>query len=73
MEIKDIYNYFNQCIKVETDTRKDLTNSMYFALKGDNFNGNIFAEDAIKKGANFAVTDEIEYQTSDKIFLVDLK
>ena len=71
MEIKDIYNYFNQCIKVETDTRKDLTNSMYFALKGDNFNGNIFAEDAIKKGANFAVTDEIEYQTSDKIFLVD--
>ncbi|MEN8124084.1 MAG: UDP-N-acetylmuramoyl-tripeptide--D-alanyl-D-alanine ligase [Bacteroidota bacterium] len=71
MEIKDIYNYFIQCNKVETDTRKDLKNSMYFALKGDNFNGNIFAEKALKKGAKFAVVDEKKYQTDNNIFLVD--
>ena len=71
MEIKDLYNYFIQCDKVETDTRKDLTNSMYFALKGDNFNGNIFAEEALRKGAKFAVIDEERYKTSERIFLVD--
>ena len=71
MEIKDLYNYFITCDKVETDTRKDLRNSMYFALKGENFNGNLFAEKAIKKGAKFAVIDEIKYQTNDNIFLVD--
>ncbi len=71
MEIKDLYNYFIQCDKVETDTRKDLTNSMYFALKGDNFNGNAFTEEALRKGAKFAVIDEESYKTSERIFLVD--
>ncbi len=71
MEIKDLYNYFIQCDKVETDTRKDLTNSMYFALKGDNFNGNVFTEEALRKGAKFAVIDEERYKTSERIFLVD--
>ncbi len=71
MEMKELYNYFIQCDKVETDTRKDLTGSMYFALKGDNFNGNIFAEEALRKGAKFAVIEEAKYKISDKVFLVE--
>ena len=44
---------------------------MFFALKGDNFNGNSFAEEALKLGANYAIVDEAAYQTKDNIILVD--
>lgn len=71
MEIQQLYNLYNQSFKVTTDTRADLENSIFFALKGDNFNGNSFAEKALEKGANFAVVDEKEYQTNPKIILVD--
>jgi len=43
---------------------------MYFALKGENFNGNKFAEEALNTGALFAIVDEVEYQTSNKTILV---
>ncbi len=71
MEIQQLYNLYKQSFKVTTDTRADLENSIFFALKGDNFNGNSFAEKALEKGANFAVVDEKEYQTNVKIILVD--
>ncbi|MEN8186825.1 MAG: UDP-N-acetylmuramoyl-tripeptide--D-alanyl-D-alanine ligase [Bacteroidota bacterium] len=71
MNIKEIYEKYSIHFKVETDTRKNLKNSIYFALKGENFNGNKFAEDALKKGANYAIVDEEEYLTDDRIILVD--
>jgi len=71
MEIQQLYNLYKQSFKVTTDTRADLENSIFFALKGDNFNGNSFAEKALEKGAYFAVVDEKEYQTNPKIILVD--
>lgn len=43
---------------------------MFFALKGDNFNGNTYAIEALKTGAKFAVVDEEEYNTSDRTILV---
>lgn len=44
---------------------------MFFALKGDNFNGNIYAEAALKKGAKYAIVDEEVYQTLPQTILVD--
>ena len=43
--------------KVSTDTRKDVANSIFFALKGDNFDGNTFVETALEKGAAGVVTE----------------
>lgn len=72
MCIEELYHLFisvNQ--RVSTDTRNILSNSIFFALKGENFNGNTFAEEAISKGAKYSVVDEIGYKTSENIILVD--
>ena len=58
MNIEQLHNLFLQCHLVCTDTRKVLKNDMYFALKGEHFNGNAFANEAIKKGAKYAIIDE---------------
>jgi len=44
-----------------TDTRKIEDNNVFLALKGDNFNGNIYVEEALKKGASIAIVDEIHF------------
>jgi len=71
MQILSIYNIYKQSYQVSTDTRKIEKGCLFFALKGDNFNGNKFAEDALKKGASYAVVDEKKYQTQSNIILVD--
>ncbi|HAH23500.1 MAG TPA: UDP-N-acetylmuramoyl-tripeptide--D-alanyl-D-alanine ligase [Prolixibacteraceae bacterium] len=71
MEIASIYQRFQQHPVVTTDSRNIPSGSMFFALKGDNFNGNKFAPEALSKGAAFAVVDEPEYATSDQMILVD--
>ena len=70
MSIDQIYNYFLQCDSVSTDTRKITKNSMFFALKGENFNGNTFADKALKEGAKYCVIDEKEYATNNNCLLV---
>ncbi len=69
--IKKIYEAFLKSNDISTDTRKIKNNSLFFALKGENFNANKFTKEALKKGASFVVIDEKEYQISDKTFLVD--
>jgi UDP-N-acetylmuramoyl-tripeptide--D-alanyl-D-alanine ligase len=71
MKIQELYTYFTQHFLVDTDTRKIRKNSLFFALKGDNFNGNAFAAKALELGAKYAVVDEKKYQTHAHIFLVD--
>jgi len=71
MEIEELYSLYIKHYKIDTDTRKIRANSIYFALKGDNFNGNVFAKEAIKKGASYSIVDEKEYVTDDNIILVD--
>jgi UDP-N-acetylmuramoyl-tripeptide--D-alanyl-D-alanine ligase len=56
---------------VQTDTRKLQAGDIFFALKGDNFNGNKFAQQAIEAGAAAAVIDEAAYAIEGKTFLVD--
>ncbi|PQJ77782.1 UDP-N-acetylmuramoyl-tripeptide--D-alanyl-D-alanine ligase [Polaribacter porphyrae] len=71
MEISSLYKIYLEHPLVDTDTRKISKNSIFFALKGDNFNGNKFAEQALKLGASYAIVDEKEYKTHKNIILVD--
>jgi UDP-N-acetylmuramoyl-tripeptide--D-alanyl-D-alanine ligase len=70
MKTATLYNLYQQHFLVDTDTRNIRKNTIFFALKGDNFNGNTFAEQALKLGASYAVVDEKEFQTNDRILLV---
>ena len=71
MEISTIYNLFKECGRVTTDTRNCPEGSMFIALKGETFNGNMFARQALEKGCRYAVVDEAEYADAERIILVD--
>lgn len=61
MKITSLYQDFLKSSGVCTDTRKIRKNCLFFALKGDHFNGNEFAQEALDKGAYKAVIDQIGY------------
>ncbi|MBL87173.1 MAG: UDP-N-acetylmuramoyl-tripeptide--D-alanyl-D-alanine ligase [Winogradskyella sp.] len=71
MEIASIYKKFEACASVSTDTRKINKNDMYFALKGDNFDGNKFVKQAFESGAKYCVIDDKNTATTDNCILVD--
>ena len=71
MKIADLHKLYIQHGLVDTDTRRIRKNTIFFALKGDNFNGNKFANEALIKGAKFAIVDEVAFKTSENIILVD--
>ena len=71
MEINVLYNLFKECGRVTTDTRNCPEGSMFIALKGETFNGNKFARQALEKGCRYAVVDEAEYADAPNIILVD--
>ncbi|MBW6481608.1 MAG: UDP-N-acetylmuramoyl-tripeptide--D-alanyl-D-alanine ligase [Vicingaceae bacterium] len=70
MEISELYKLFKEHPVVCTDTRKITKNSIFFALKGDNFNGNLFAKSALDLGAAYAIVDEVEVATQPNIIYV---
>jgi UDP-N-acetylmuramoyl-tripeptide--D-alanyl-D-alanine ligase len=71
MNIEELYKIYLAYPSVQTDTRKLQTGDIYFALKGDNFNGNHFVKQAFEKGANYCVVDENEFKINDKCILVE--
>lgn len=71
MDIQSLHKHFLESDGVCTDSRKIEKNQLFFALSGDNFNGNQFANHALEKGALLAVIDDKKYQTSEKFVLVD--
>ncbi len=71
MEIASIYKKFEACASVSTDTRKINKNDMYFALKGDNFDGNKFVKQAFESGAKYCVVDDKNAVINDSCILVD--
>ncbi len=71
MSIETIYNIFKQHPSVQTDTRKLQPGDLFFALKGDNFNGNAFSKQAIDAGAVYAIIDEPEFEITGKTILVE--
>jgi UDP-N-acetylmuramoyl-tripeptide--D-alanyl-D-alanine ligase len=70
MKIEEIYTYFLQCSSVSTDTRKIESNSLFFALKGENFDANSFAAEALTKGASFVIIDNKDYFTDKNRMLL---
>ena len=70
MDIHDLYAIYQQFPSVETDTRKLKPNDIFFALKGNNFNGNHFVKQALQAGASFAVIDDKDVEILGKTILV---
>lgn len=59
MTLVELYKIFkDKNLSVSTDTRTIVSGSIFFALRGENFNGNLFAKEALEKGASFCVIDE---------------
>lgn len=71
MRLEKLHSLFLEHPIICTDTRKITQNCLFFALKGPNFNGNKFAEDALKKGAAYAIVDEQQDEDVENCFLVD--
>ena len=71
MDLNQLHQHFLESGKISTDTRKIEEGSLFFALKGPNFNANEFAQEALDKGAALSIVDQKEYQTSNKTILVD--
>jgi UDP-N-acetylmuramoyl-tripeptide--D-alanyl-D-alanine ligase len=71
MDIQTLYKRFLECAKVSTDTRQILPGSLFFALKGPKFNANAFAEEALNKGARYAVVDEEAFVKDERYLLVE--
>lgn len=69
--IKNIYDAFLQCHqKICTDTRKLIEGSIFFCLKGANFNANEFATKALEGGCSYVIVDEEKYATHKNILYV---
>src|SRR5476649_2639212 len=66
-----IYKLFGQHPLISTDTRKIIPGSLFFALKGEKFDANTFAQQAIEAGAAYAVIDNPASRNGEKYILVD--
>ncbi len=71
MEINDLYSIFLAAGRVTTDSRNTPQGSLFIALKGENFNGNRYAAQALEGGCSYAIVDEAEYADGEHILLVD--
>ena len=71
MTIEQLYRIYRQFPSVQTDTRQLNPGDLYFALKGPSFNGNNFAKQALDKGAAYAIIDEKEHATDDRMIVVE--
>lgn len=71
MDIQSIYNIYIQHPQVITDSRKVQKGCLFFALRGDNFNGNLFAQQALDQGAEYAIVDQKDLGQDDRLIFVD--
>jgi UDP-N-acetylmuramoyl-tripeptide--D-alanyl-D-alanine ligase len=70
MDIKIIHNYFLKCKSISIDTRKIEAGSFFVAIKGDNFDANTFAKEALEKGAFFVIIDNSDYFIDERTIVV---
>ena len=70
MQTEHLYKLYKESGGISTDTRKLKKGEIFFALWGDNYNGNKFAAEALEKGALCAIIDDPAFET-DKTVLVD--
>src|ERR1700722_11772660 len=71
VELVGLYKIYLQNPSVQTDTRRLKPGDIYFALRGENFDGNAFTPQAFEKGAAFVVVDDPAYAINDKCIVVN--
>ena len=71
MSISELYELYLHNPKVTTDSRNCPLGSIFFALKGENFDGNQYASKALQSGCSYAVIDNPEYFIGERTILVE--
>jgi UDP-N-acetylmuramoyl-tripeptide--D-alanyl-D-alanine ligase len=69
--IEFLYQLYLKHPRIFTDSRKAVEGGMFFALKGDYYNGNDFVEEALRSGADYVVTNRKDLVSNDRIILAD--
>ncbi len=67
--LSEIYELFKNSTGISTDTRTVKKGNLFFALSGDHFNGNKFAQQATVKGATFCIIDDANFKTEHTILV----
>lgn len=71
MTIQEIHSLFLKCTSVAIDTRKITMHSLFIALKGERYDANVFAKEALEKGATYVIIDNPDYFINEKTILVE--
>lgn len=71
MNVSDLYDLYLHHRCITTDSRNCPKSSIFFALKGEKFDGNRYAANALQSGCSYAVIDNPEYEVPQRTFLVD--
>ncbi len=71
MEMEKLYQLYLGSSGITTDTRKIKEGALFFALKGERFNGNEYAGKALELGASYAIIDEQQGEEDDRFILVN--
>ena len=71
MTITELYSLFLKHPAVTTDSRNCLPGSLFFALRGNNFDGNSFAAQALRSGCAYAIVDDASFVRDEQTVLVD--
>lgn len=71
MDIPYIHSLFLKCNSISIDTRKIEANSMFVAIKGEKFDANTFAKEALEKGADYVLIDNQDYCIDQRTILVE--
>ena len=69
--IQELYSIYLRHPSVQTDTRQLRESDLFFALQGNNFNGNLFAQQALEKGAAYAIVDETTEARNERLIVVE--
>ncbi len=71
MDINQLHKLFKSCSSVSIDTRTIEPGALFFAIKGENFDGNKFALKAIESGAKYAVVSDEALESDQLIYFPD--
>jgi UDP-N-acetylmuramoyl-tripeptide--D-alanyl-D-alanine ligase len=71
MDINYIHSLFLKCNSVSIDTRKIESNSLFVAIRGERFDANTFAKEALAKGASFVIIDDESFYIDERTILVE--
>lgn len=71
MTIQNIHKLFLSCSKVSIDTRDIEANSLFVAIKGERYDANTFAKEALDKGASYVVIDNPDFYIDERTILTD--